>query len=70
MSTFTDIEMRDANGERFRIDLPFEFKAWNKSAVRNCQLDNAEYPWDSIALEIEEMIKSRDSLKEGLTDAR
>ena len=70
MSTFNDIEMRDANGERFRIDLPFEFTAWNKSVVRNCPLDDAKYPWDSIALEIEKMIKSRDSIKEGLTDAR
>ena len=69
MSTYSDIEMYDEHGESYIIDIPREFSAWNREAAGTCPIA-LEYPWESIALEIEKMIKSRDSLKDGLTDAR
>ncbi len=68
LSTFNDIEM-NYHGEAYHIDIPSEFSEWNREAVRTSSI-SAYFYWDTVALEIENMIKSRDSLKEGLTDAR
>ena len=59
MSTFNDIEMCNANGESFRIDLPFEFAAWNKSVVRNCPPSESELSWEDIAGSLQGLIEEK-----------
>ena len=59
MSTFNDIEMCDANGETFRIDLPFEFSEWNKAVIRNCPPSETELSWEDIAGSIAGLIKEK-----------
>lgn len=58
MSTFNDIEMYDANGESFTIDLPKEFAQWNKMIVRSCP-KGAELSWSDIAENIKELISEK-----------
>ena len=59
MSTFNDIEMKDSNGDTFRIDLPFEFTSWNKAVVRNCHEGQAEFSWSDIVGSIRDMIEEK-----------
>lgn len=51
--------MLDSNWETFRIDLPFEFTAWNKEVVRNNMSVKSEVSWANVVGSLKDMIEEK-----------